>query len=58
MNNEPTKCHICGEPIDDDDGDCVSDNKGRLAHEACHDADEEAAQNAPDLDPPDFEFAN
>ena len=49
------KCRICGEVIDLADGDAVSDDAGHWAHEACQDAEDEADQNAADLDPVDYE---
>lgn len=55
--NRPTlvKCHLCGEGIDPADGDSESDADGRLVHSACQDAEDEADQNSPDLDPVDYE---
>ena len=49
-------CTICGEFFDPDDGSGVQSVFDTWTHESCQDAQDEADQNAPDLDPVDFEY--
>lgn len=48
-------CKACGETIDMG-AEGVEDPDGNCWHDECHDADEEARQNAPDCDPVDYAY--
>jgi len=45
-----TRCRICGKTIDLNEGNGVTDETGRWAHEECQDAQDENDANEIDMD--------